>query len=103
MSAGAAADEDFAAVAVVWGCGDVVEDAPAGDHVEFVAVVLDVRDTAVKVGRRCGREGTHGIVEVRGGGAEGVDFLLRVKICKMVVYAVYLDVPISRSCRWAGR
>ncbi len=46
VAAGAHADEDFAAVPVVQDLGDVVEDAPAGDHVEFVAVVLDVRDAA---------------------------------------------------------
>lgn len=70
VAAGAHADEDFAAVTVVQDLGDVVEDAPAGDHVEFVAVVLDVRDAAfdgfrarVACGRGAGRvEG--GVVEM---------------------------------------
>lgn len=48
-----------------------MEYPPAGDHVEFVAVVFDVGDAA---GGR-GGEAEAGIVEVGGGGAEGVDFL----------------------------
>lgn len=65
MTAGAYADEDFAAVAVVKDLGDVVEDAPAGDHVEFVAVVLDVRDAATD------RFGADGVCEGGAGRVEG--------------------------------
>lgn len=88
VAAGAHADEDLAAVAVVEDLGHVVEDAPAGDHVEFVAVVLDVRDAPAGGFRARGVRGggagwvEGGVVEMRGGGAEGVDFL-RTEICEL--------------------
>ena len=47
MSGGVRADEDGAGVPVVEHLGGVVQYAPARNHVEFVAVVLDVRDDAV--------------------------------------------------------
>lgn len=71
MPRGAHAHEDGAAVAVVEHGHGVVEDAPAWDHVVFVAVVLDVGDAS---GRRGGNAEAR-VVEVGGGGAEGVNFL----------------------------
>lgn len=75
---GAQTDEDAPGVAV---CEEVfggVEDAPAGDHVVFVGVVLDVWDTGRGHGGGVREEGGSvggRIVEVGGCGAKGVDFL----------------------------
>lgn len=64
--------KDGAAVAVVQHLGGAVQRAPAGDHVVLVTVVLDIGDAALGGG---GRQGEVRVVEVRGCGAEGVDFL----------------------------
>ena len=76
VTAGAKADEDRAAVAIVEDGADVVKEAPAGDEVVFVAVVLDMRDARGGIGG----EGEEGVVEVAGCGAEGVDFLDVVEV-----------------------
>lgn len=71
MAAGALAHENGARVAVVEHGGGAVQDAPACHGVICVAVVLDVQDAAWGTGRKA----EAGVVEVRGRGAEGVDFL----------------------------
>lgn len=88
VTSGAEADDDTAGVAVGGQAGRIVQDAPAGDDVEFVNVVLDVADVvclrAGGMGRvgvsAVGREGRSGqaemgVVEVGGCGTKGVDFL----------------------------
>ena len=77
MACGTHSHEDGAAIAVVEHISDVVESAPAGDHVVFVAVVFDVRDAPCVVGggMAVGRKREAWVVEVSGCGAEGVDFL----------------------------
>ena len=75
--------EHAAVVAVVEGGHGAVQDAPAADHVIFVAVVFDVLDAA-----GVGGEGEDGVGEVGGRGAEGVDFL----VLKSAAY-VYLMLP----------
>ena len=69
MTRSAHAHKHAAVVAVVEDGHGSVQDTPASDHVVFVCVVLDVRNTA-----RGGREGEDRVGEVGGGGAEGVDF-----------------------------
>lgn len=71
VAGGAHAHEDAAAVAVVEDGHGVVENAPARDHVVFVAVVFDVGDAS----GGGGGDAEARVVEVGGGGAEGVDFL----------------------------
>ncbi len=82
VTAGTTVDEHFATVPVVDGLGDIVEDTPTGDHVVFITVMFDLRDAAGRevgclggVGWGCWRNGEWGVVEVRGCGAEGIDFL----------------------------
>ena len=72
VARGIQADEDGARVSVVENFGRVVQNAPAGNHVVFVAIMLDVGDDGVRgsfaqVGLR--------IVKMGCCGAEGVDFL----------------------------
>lgn len=71
VTCGALAHEDGTRVAVVEYGDGVVQHAPARHHVIFVAIMFDVWDVA----RGAVREADARIIEVRGGGAKGVDLL----------------------------
>lgn len=65
------AHEDCAGITVVEHSRSVIENAPARDHVLFIAVVLDMGDA----GRGCRRKAEAGVVEVGRGRSKGVNFL----------------------------
>lgn len=53
VSRGVGADENSARVSIVEDFGRVVKNAPAGDHVVFIAVMFDMGDYAVRRSSPC--------------------------------------------------